>query len=72
MFQLEIVDVASALSIDDVEARIAIEVAFILQAARVQQVIPAQAQDEVLADALLDIGFQVSLVELMLFLRSSR
>ena len=62
MLDLEIVDVTVLLVLDDLEARIAVVVLLPLQAARVEQVVGTEAHDEIAAEALLDIGFEVAFI----------
>ncbi len=68
MLDLEPVDIALLLILDDLEAVVAVVILLPLQAACVEKVVAAQANDEVLADALFDIGFEVAAIFLEFFL----
>ena len=62
MLDFEPVDIARLLILDDLEAGVAVVILLPLQAARVEQVVAAQADDEILANALFDIGFEVAAI----------
>ena len=62
MLDFEPIDIASLLVLDDLEAGVAVVILLPLQAARVEQVVAAQSDHEILADALFDIGFEVATI----------